>query len=1247
MSILKYMEEIKKLGSTKKGNVKVIYHLADIHIKNYNDDHGKLEQKIVFERLYDKIKNDCDIKNSVIVICGDLLHQRTTLTSESIVAFKNFIDYLCDLTDVCIILGNHDHSSHNYDKMDLVSSLVHSMSHEKNKVFMLKKSGIYEYNNILFGVTSVYSEKIQKCPTIENKINVGLYHGYIHGASIQNDEIGHMVGRFNQGDFSEYEIVCLGDIHKMQTMRNETMAYPSSLIQQNHGEEIVNHGFMRWDLNKMKCEFVNVKSDYCYLTVSIDKKGIHIPCDIKDIPKNIRLKVDHESVSLNEVDAHINKLKEKFNVIDETRNRKFKSIDLDISDPTDINNKITEFKDKKDIINLVMRYVDKNIVMKNEDKIKMSDKINEILSSLRMNEKISKTTRKIELEEMEFCDIFIYGKKNKINFKNLNGIVGLHAPNKHGKTSLINIIIVAIWGPQSGGNINLIDYIHTEKQAANTTITANVNNVKYKIVREIKKKGKDNSASSSVSVYKYINNEEKKISTEEIAKTNELIETLFGERDDFLKLNIIMQEEPINFLSMTDDKKKMFLNKLFKLDIIKEVQKEAESENKQIIKSIREIEIDIEKLAINKTKEDKAKITIELEDLINKKRKLIENIDTIKKTKMLLEEKIKEYNILKDSKNNINFTEIANDLKSFRKESNEKDSIIKSLKSKIDKIITTKKNITEEMKKYVNIEEKRKKFEIDKKKRIEDQEEIYNRFAEQIQNIDDENNINVENHNKYVSTKRNELGKNIEIIKEHKFKLKTYNEQLGEPHKLPKTIEKIVKIYEAAGIEIQEYIDLKNKMVANMNNMEKQLEKMDDIKYNKDCDACMNNSHTKQKIRYEIDIVDHKVKINNFDKKIVTTQNIISKNKKKYDLHKKNEEIEHENVRLNDLICRLNEKKDIIEKENEFIQKSIDDTREKIIKYEKYVKVKEDNDKIKNTMKLIRENIKKINTEKYMVYDDYILCREMNDKNNEELEKISTELEINNSRYNIVQDKIKILEKNEEKINDFMKKDAMYKNDKEEFKQLCSQLQIYESKYEKFDKNIDDNKKKIYGAENICMQHEKLVNKKKEKQSMSDVCENIKKTMGKGGLTDDLLKTNILKLLETSVNNVLSNIEDYNLKITFDRNNNIKIDKVDREDNNKILNAHLNSSHEKTMINFAFRLSFGKITNFLETNFFIMDETLKFTDSNNMIKMTHLFQYIRSNYSWCIMITHNDLIKSNFDKEINIAKQNGASKLIF
>ena len=77
--------------------------------------------------------------------------------------------------------------------------------------------------------------------------------------------------------------------------------------------------------------------------------------------------------------------------------------------------------------------------------------------------------------------------------------------------------------------------------------------------------------------------------------------------------------------------------------------------------------------------------------------------------------------------------------------------------------------------------------------------------------------------------------------------------------------------------------------------------------------------------------------------------------------------------------------------------------------------------------------------------------------------------------------------------------------------------------------------------------------------------------------------------------------------------------------------------------NIAMRIAFSKLNKFVKTNFIIIDEGFSACSSNNIYKISSVFEIIKVYYKWCIAVSHIDIIKTNFDYTYNIKKINNDS----
>ena len=92
-------------------------------------------------------------------------------------------------------------------------------------------------------------------PTVEeypNNTVVGLYHGDIVGGKYYNGMV--MENGLSKEAFNGCNCVMMGHIHKRQELKNydTQLVYCGSLIQQNHGETVTQHGFVKWNIERSR-----------------------------------------------------------------------------------------------------------------------------------------------------------------------------------------------------------------------------------------------------------------------------------------------------------------------------------------------------------------------------------------------------------------------------------------------------------------------------------------------------------------------------------------------------------------------------------------------------------------------------------------------------------------------------------------------------------------------------------------------------------------------------------------------------------------------------------------------------------------------------------------------------------------------------------------------------------------------------------------------------------------------------------
>jgi DNA repair exonuclease SbcCD nuclease subunit len=241
-----------------------IVHFSDLHIRLFKD-----------HELYRNILNSCleewkTIKPDRIVFTGDLVHSKNQMTPELVEFVAWLLTECASITKTILIIGNHDFLENNNTRLDALTPIIDSLKNDN--IFYYKNSGIYEDDNINWCVYSLMNHNIPPdIVKVEGKINIGLFHGSIQGLYT---DIGYKFeDGYDTSKFKGCDLVLCGDIHKRQVfdIPNKKKAYMiGSLIQQNFGETLKNHGYGIYDVEKNEYTFIDIPNPKPFLKFKIE-----------------------------------------------------------------------------------------------------------------------------------------------------------------------------------------------------------------------------------------------------------------------------------------------------------------------------------------------------------------------------------------------------------------------------------------------------------------------------------------------------------------------------------------------------------------------------------------------------------------------------------------------------------------------------------------------------------------------------------------------------------------------------------------------------------------------------------------------------------------------------------------------------------------------------------------------------------------------------------------------------------------
>ncbi len=257
--------------------IKRVIHTSDVHIHNFIRYDEYSEQLTKFMEKCKELADGYEYDEVRILIAGDLLNNKNTISNELIVFVSLFLRQLEEIAPVVIISGNHDMVVGNTSRTDTLTGIFNTANFEHCSYLdeqLDYKSGCVVDDNVVWALYSIFDD--YALPGIEDmKENdgtrvIGLYHGNIIGASLNN---GTVIDNGLGGDaFDGCDCVMAGHIHKRQELKrgDVKIVFPGSLIQQTFGETVSQHGFAVWNLEDMSYEFVDIDSDYSLYDIEIE-----------------------------------------------------------------------------------------------------------------------------------------------------------------------------------------------------------------------------------------------------------------------------------------------------------------------------------------------------------------------------------------------------------------------------------------------------------------------------------------------------------------------------------------------------------------------------------------------------------------------------------------------------------------------------------------------------------------------------------------------------------------------------------------------------------------------------------------------------------------------------------------------------------------------------------------------------------------------------------------------------------------
>lgn len=565
-----------------------VYHLADLHIRNLQ---RHKEYRLVFKKFLKKVKED-KIEDSLIYIAGDIAHAKTEMSPELVHEISWFLTECAKLRETVLITGNHDCNLNNSHRLDVLTPIIENLGNDR--IHYLRDTGIYNIHNLTFVVYSILDNKENwpKGDTVDGENTICLFHGPVNKAQT---DIGYTVSSnsFQVDMFDGFDMAMLGDIHKRQTFGEgyEQVAYAGSMIQQNHGELLENHGYLLWDIPTRTFTEHHLHNDYGFLTVDVVEGKI--PQWVYDeigtkLPKYPRLRLRFTRTDASDMKRCITELKKLFKVAEVTVTRTDTIGQLKTNQKVN-KNIVGNVKDETFQNQLIRDYLERQYLLEDDE----LDKIAEINKELNGHIDDSDSAGNIlwTPKTFEFSNMFSYGEDNLIRFEKAQGIMGIFAPNASGKSSMWDALSFCIYDKTSRTNISK-NILNNRKDMFYCKFTFEIDGVDYFIERKAKYVRKKTSVKVDVNFWRENGDVIESLNGEQRKDTNKNIEKFLGKFEDFVLTALSLQGNNALFIDKSQSERKEILSQFIGVDIFDKLYQKAADENRDNATLIRKFKSD-------------------------------------------------------------------------------------------------------------------------------------------------------------------------------------------------------------------------------------------------------------------------------------------------------------------------------------------------------------------------------------------------------------------------------------------------------------------------------------------------------------------------------------------------------------------------------------------------------------------------------------------------------------------------------
>lgn len=488
-------------------------------------------------------------------------------------------------------------------------------------------------------------------------------------------------------------------------IRKPNCGYSGGLIQQNFGES-EEKGFLVWDINNKNSwdvKFVQLENRRPFVTIPW-KGTVEATIDnvVKKRGDRAFLSGARFRISSSNAIPGVESRKLIYSLREERKAAEvvFKYDRISRMEHVESNSlKISKKGLRQDpdaVVRLYLDYIKAHVSNWNFDKDQLDDAeqlIRSYMSKLMIKEadKIPKSTN-WSIKSLEFDNIFRYGEGNKINFENLDGVIGIFGPNRVGKSSVVGAIMYALYNTTDRGPMKNAHIINRNKNYCKAKIRINVGGADYIIERQSQRvipkrsssKFDPDKTTTTLNFYKIewdeVHQCEKKTSMNSISRddTDKEIRKLIGTSNDFLMTALSSQGGVDKFIKEGPTDRKKILSRFLELDIFENLFSLCKEDYNTLNSRGNSLSPESVINQINKTRKSISSLERELGILSEKIKKNREQKDEIGLWLMHHEKSAAEVDVAY-------INDLEDNLEKYKQKENQKADEIENLRTEIQK----------------------------------------------------------------------------------------------------------------------------------------------------------------------------------------------------------------------------------------------------------------------------------------------------------------------------------------------------------------------------------------------------------------------------------------------------------------------------------------------------------------------------------------------------------------------------------